>query len=123
MTGSYQVEHEEKTYRSDELSQGWRSRTGSVQFNYSPLNMRGKVDQQRFETLRVHLLQHGMINPLITFDGCVLIGMRRYEILQDEQEIFPCLEVIENMHSWESPDIVRLKNWVIETYGNRAPEC
>lgn len=85
--------------------------------------MRSVHDQRRFETLRQHVKEHGMLNPLITYQGHVLIGMRRFEILQDQMESFECLEVTENINNWTSMDITRFQNWKTETYGSEVPAC
>lgn len=113
------VEHIEKTYRSEELVSGFIGRSCSFEFReYARL---GKAGQARFNRLRQSLEQHGMIDPLITHKGCVLIGMRRFEILKKIQGEFKCLEVTEDVAGWISADITRFQNW--KTGINKGPAC
>lgn len=115
----YEVEHIEKTYRAEELVPGFIGR--SCSFEYKPYERLGKAGQLRFDRLRQHLLQHGMIDPLITHKGCVLIGMRRFAILRNTQEEFKCLEVTEDVATWIGKDITRFQNW--KTQVNQGPAC
>lgn len=115
----YEVEHIEKEYRAEQLVSGFIGRSCSFEFRaYENL---GPSGQRRFDQLRHHLEQHGMIDPLITHKGCVLIGMRRFEILKRTKETFKCLEVTEDVATWTGKDITRFQNW--KTQVNQGPAC
>ena len=115
----YQVEHIEKTYKAADLEAGFIGR--SCSFEFRALADRSPSGQRRFEQLQRNLEQHGMIDPLITHKGCVLIGMRRFDILKDTQEEFKCLEVTEDVATWTGKDITRFQNW--KTQVNQGPAC
>ena len=115
----YEVEHVEKIYKAKDLQPGFIGR--SCSFEFRDLEARSPTGQIRFEQLRTHLELHGMIDPLITHQGHVLIGMRRFDILKDKQEEFKCLEVTEDVATWTSKDITRFQNW--KTQVNQGPAC
>ena len=121
---SYHVDHVRTTYMVAELECGYRNRTGSVQFNHRAYDQRAESARKRYDMLRADLEKQGMINPLITKNGGVLIGMRRFEIMRGMgQEVFECLEVTENMNLWTSKDVTRFQNWKTYLYGDSAPAC
>ena len=122
----YHVECEDREYKARDLQNGFKSRTGGIQFNWCPRKMRSESGQRRMDQLEKHLREHGMINPLITYDGHVLIGMRRFEIMSEimgDDWIVPCIEVLEDIHSWTSKDVTRFQNWKTYLYGDSAPAC
>lgn len=51
-----------------------------------------------------------MMDPLITYKGHILIGMRRFEIMVGlGQTAFPCIEIDEDVGQWWRDDLPRLE--------------
>lgn len=113
------VQHRRATFHRDQLQSGFVGETCS--FEHRPLHERSEGDRRRYEKLRRHLAEHGMLNPLITYKGHVLIGMRRFEILKDSQEYFECVEITENVETWKSQDVTRLQNFKTKLNGHVDP--
>lgn len=110
----------EKKYHRDELTLGLKV-SDEVWYKHAQYEERGPSAQAQYDRLKVHLTEHGMINPLITYRGHVLIGQRRFEILRETQETFDCLEVDENMSEWTGRRVPILTQTVRKVYGERAP--
>ena len=74
--------------------------------------------QQSYQRLRNDLMQNGMNDPLITWKGHVLIGMRRFEIMCELGAVaFRCYEILEDVSLWTRDDIERLQQFKEAAYG------
>ena len=110
------VEHTRITYKSEDLISGFIGKSCSFEFRgYENMSPTGRA---RFDKLRKHLAANGLLNPLITYKGHVLIGMRRFEILKDTQAEFDCVEITEEVENWTSQDITRFQNFKTKLNGN-----
>lgn len=82
-----------------------------VHFRHRPYADRPEEHQEDYLRLRADISHRGIINPIITFDNHVLIGMRRYEIMMSIHGgwKFRCWEIQENVNEWTRADIDRLE--------------
>jgi len=103
-------------YRSQDLEPGFIGNTCS--FEHRAFNDRSERAQDAYRRLRDDLLQNGMMHPLITYKGHILIGMRRFEILRQHRNDFLCYEVLEEVDTWRAEDIKRLKEFKEFVYGD-----
>lgn len=110
------INHKLLFYRTSDLELGFKGRACS--FEHRPLHDRTLEAQAAYQRLRNDLLTNGMKHPLITYCGHILIGMRRFEILRDHLDEFPCVEVIEDVRLWGREDIERLRAFKRELYGD-----
>ena len=68
-----------------------------------------KISGEDFDRLVVSIYHHGILCPLITHRGHVLIGQRRAEIGQRFGiETVECWDVQEDVTLWWRPDVARL---------------
>lgn len=110
------MKHRLIMYRSADLKLGFKGK--SCCFEHREYHDRSPKAQAAYDRLKDHLHKHGMQHPLITYMGHVLIGMRRFEILRDVRDEFPCIEILENVSNWQSGDIRRLNDFKNEVYGD-----
>ena len=82
----------------DELRLGFKGKT--ISFEHRAFDDRTPDAQRAYLALRDDLLSNGMVDPLITYTGHVLIGMRRFEIMRGEHELFACVEILEPVETW-----------------------
>ena len=102
------IPHRRRTYRACDLVQGFKG--DRIDFSYRPYEERSAEAQADYDALHQDLLARGMLNPLITFKGHILIGMRRFEIMRElGQSEFPCIEVLEDVSKWWRDDLPRLE--------------
>jgi hypothetical protein len=104
-----EVKHCIRVYRQRDLVQGFKGKACS--FEFTPMDQCSPTGRARFEKLRDDLRRYGMKHPLITYQGHILIGMRRFEVVQEWEEEFTCVEVLEQVENWVTADIVRLNNF------------
>lgn len=115
------VDLTEKHYHRDELVCGLKI-SDEINYKHAEFHERGPSSQAQYKRLRAHLYEHGMLNPLITYRGHVLIGQRRFEIMRSRQDYFECLEVNEDMSEWTASRVPILTQTVRKIYGNRTPD-
>lgn len=111
------IKHYLTAYRADWLTLGFVGR--SCSFEHRPYSDRSAEARAAYDRLRASLESEGLKDPLITYKGHVLIGMRRFEILRESRLWFPCIEVDEPVEDWRSEDIDRLTAFVRGAYGCR----
>lgn len=111
------IEHRMIVYRSEDLQNGFIGK--SCSFEHIPLKQRSDDAKQAYQRLRDDLLCNGMQDPLITYQGHVLIGMRRFEILKNIQAEFKAVEVLEDVATWTGKDIDRLQAFKKMIYGDK----
>lgn len=100
--------HRVLTYQAGDLRLGFKGER--IEFTHRPYHRRSVEARAEYDALRLDLEQRGMLHPLITYLGHVLIGMRRYEIMVSlGQQAFPCIEVDEDVSLWWRDDIPRLE--------------
>ena len=108
-----------KSYRQiihrDSLALGFRGK--SCSFEHRPYAERSPEAREAYDRLKVDLLKNGMRDPLIVHNGCVLIGMRRFEILRDSQEYFPCIVIVEPVGCWTGKEVRELLALRDELFG------
>ena len=93
------VPHTFTTYKANELTPGFKGRR--ISFEHKPYEKRSEAARASYDELRVSLIEHGMTNHLITYQGHVLIGQRRYEIMCERgMTMFPCIEIQEDVSEW-----------------------
>lgn len=107
------VAHHRKTYRTSELQPGFSG--DRIDFDFRPYSKRSPEARKDYDRLKADLLSRGMLDPLITHKGHVLIGMRRFEILKDRQDTFECIEIDEDVSLWWRDDLPKLE-WLKQTY-------
>lgn len=108
------MRHARIVYRSEDLKLGFDG--NSVHFEHREFEDRSPEAQAAYLRLKDSLLSEGMIDPLITYCGHVLIGMRRFEILREVQDEFTCIEILEDVPNWKSGDIRRLQDFKRDVY-------
>ncbi len=106
-------------YRRSDLVMGFKA--DKVAFMYTDFKDRVPAAQRAYEELKADLLENGMKEPLITFRGHILLGIRRFEILRDRQTWFSCYEIEEDVYHWDRDDIDRLEVFKKLMYGD-TPE-
>ena len=113
------IKHTKRYYYRDELSLGFRG--DKVQFEHKPYHQRSPEARAAYDRLRESLMAVGMRHPLITYQGHVLIGMRRFEIMcelaGERNKTFSCLEILEDVSAWTRDDIDRLDAFKLEMFG------
>lgn len=98
-----------------DLSCGYIGKTCS--FEHRAFEERTPQSQAAYLSLKTDLEINGLVNPLVTYRGrFILIGMRRFEIMQSKLQEFDCLDIQEPVDYWLDADIHGLKSWVIEMY-------
>lgn len=105
------------TKKPEELTPGLA--IGRVSFKFTLYDNRAGTDKIRYDLLKKDLIKNGMRNPLIIWQGHVLVGMRRYDILKDIVEEFECLEVQEDISKWSSSSVLNLIKVVNLEYRER----
>ncbi|HDZ25362.1 hypothetical protein LCGC14_0359110 [marine sediment metagenome] len=85
-------------------------RAGSVHFSYKTRDKRRPERQEYFDKIIVSIWRFGLVNPLITYKGRILVGMSRWEIMIkfDPLYIFDCWEILEAVEEWNRYDLDRL---------------
>lgn len=84
-----------------------------VDYCWRPYEERRPSHQEDYDRLAINLQAAGkMTNPLIIFQGCVLIGMRRCEIAIDlGWPLVPCWDIQEDITNDPKPDrVLRLRD-------------
>jgi len=84
-----------------------------VWYDWRPYKLRTKESQRDYDKLENHLMEtKSMINPLIVFRGCVLIGMRRCEIaVKHGWKAVPIWEITTDISEDRQPDrVFELRN-------------
>lgn len=109
------IHYAECMYHRDALELGFKGNT--ISFEHRAFEDRTPDAQRAYRELEVDLLANGMLNPLIVYDGHVIIGMRRFEILRHCTEIFPCLLVVDDVSNWHLEEVRELKALVKRLYG------
>lgn len=113
-----QFEYREQ--RCADLVCGYENEHG-LRFRHKSYDQRSPAAQAQYDRLKAHLSEHGMLNPIITYKGHVLIGQRRFEIVKETQETIPTLEVLEPLHEWRVTDVTALTNAVKIIYHQNTP--
>jgi len=114
------VRHERRTQPVAALRAGYRGVT--VDFTFRPYEKREGEDKEAMDGLRADIKTNGIRNPLVTKDGHVLIGMRRWEIARDLGiEEVERLEITEDIDNWMAPDIDRLRAWLADVTDTTVP--
>jgi hypothetical protein len=108
------VRHTTRVYRSCELQMGFKGK--SCSFEWRPFAERSPAAQRAYKRLKASLHAQGMRYPLITYKGHVLIGQRRFEIMRDLCYQFECIEILEPVEDWTTPDIDRLTRFKESIY-------
>ena len=103
------VAHEYRTIPTEDLVLGFDAQL--VHFEHRAFQDRREEAKIAYLALEEDLLENGLKSPLITFQGHVLVGMRRFEILCDFRASFPCVEITEDVSAWDSDDIDRLNEF------------
>ncbi len=109
----------DRIYLKEELTCGLWILEPVIGFVYKPYHKRTGADQSSFDNLRGELLTNGMRNPLITWNGSVLIGQRRFSILYPVVECFPCWEIQDNVMQWNHANVQELIKSVQRLYRDR----
>tara|TARA_S200002703_G_scaffold95101_1_gene82116 strand:- start:788 stop:1105 length:318 start_codon:yes stop_codon:yes gene_type:complete len=94
----------------------------TIHFDYRPYEARTEAARAAYDRLRADLLANGLKDPLITYRDHILIGMRRFEILRDKRDSFPCIEILEDVRHWTRDDLRRLNELKRDLYGLRLNE-
>jgi hypothetical protein len=113
------MNHYLTVHKTETLKPGFKGKTCSFEFREEA--DRAPTAQKRYKDLEKHLLEHGMKNPLITYKGHVLIGQRRFMILKNVQTSFKCVELLEDVENFTTPDLVRLNNFNTKLCGDEVP--
>jgi hypothetical protein len=111
--------HVRRYYTAEELTPGFKGRR--ITFEYRRYEERSPEARESYDALRADLEANGMRNPLITYQGHVLIGMRRFEIMCERgQRIFPCIEILEDVSEWWQDGPPKLAALKRTYYGEEA---
>ena len=72
-----------------------------ISFEHRPYLMRSTEAQADYDALELDIHKHGIRDPLITHEGHVLVGMRRYEIARKIGVTrMMCIEIDEDVSEW-----------------------
>jgi len=117
------VKHHRRTYRLDHLELGFRGK--HVHFTWRPYEERSEEARAAYDRLEADIRERGMLHPIITHRGHVLIGQRRVEILRkdwaDLSDEVECVEIDEDVSAWTGHDVFdRLEAFKRELYGEDA---
>lgn len=99
-------------YRGDQLTLGYKGE--HCAFVWRAYKERSFEARKSYNELKADLIKNGMKHPLITYEGHVLIGMRRFEIivaLHGVQSWFECYDITEDVSQWGRDDINRLEEF------------
>lgn len=110
------IEHKLMYFLSEDLAPGFKG--DKVDFTFRAFSERSTEAQIAYRELEADLYMNGIQQPLITYQGRVLIGMRRFEILKDRIDGFQCFEIQEDVFNWDRDDIDRLESFKAEMYGD-----
>ena len=93
-------------------------RTEKLHFRHKYIKDRKPEQQVYFDKLIASLWRYGSKNPLITFQGHILIGHSRWEIMLkfNPDYVFDCLEITEDVYKWDRNDIKRLQDFKMAIY-------
>ena len=102
------INHSYTTYTVEDLKLGFRCK--NVHFSWKPYKDRFESHRKDYDRLIVSIFHYGILKPVITYQGHVLIGMRRVEILQRMSPLqsIKCCEILEDVTQWTTKDIDRL---------------
>lgn len=106
-------------FERGDLVNGFRG--DKVQFEHRPYEQRSPAAREAYDKLKTSLEAHGMLDPLITYQGHVLIGMRRFEIMgamTGPRTSFPCYEIQEDVANWDREDVNRLNEFKAVIYSS-----
>ncbi len=106
-------------FRANQLKLGFKGE--HCDFTWKPYDERSPEARAAYDALRADMIRVGMLRPLITYQGHVLIGMRRFEIevsITGERVWLDCYEVMEDVSQWGRDDIDRLEEFKKQVYGN-----
>lgn len=98
----------------EQLTPGYRGET--CKFEFRPRYMLEGEEARDWDDLFLSVREHGMINPLIVYNGHVLIGMRRWECLK-VLGVKDCavVNLIEPVGQWRLEDVRKFKRWLTES--------
>ncbi len=108
------MKHHLYTARTADLVPGFKGET--CDFTFRPVEDMNPDQLASYEALREDIIENGIRNPVITYRGHVLIGMRRWMIARELgiDDLESC-EIDENMGQWRLHDVRRLKRWLAES--------
>ena len=110
----------EKVYHREDLECGLMI-SPVLGWKHAQYEDRSPESKKQYDRLKAHLIEHGLLNPLITHRGHVLIGQRRFEIMRDRLETFLCLEVDEDIvGEWTPRRVPILTQTVRKAYAERT---
>jgi len=132
------VNHHRRTYRLDELVLGFDGE--HVHFTWRPYEERRPEAREGYDRLEADIRERGLLHPIITHRGHVLIGQRRVEILRKIDAeggsfhdtlaqlpmfrpawVVPCVEIDEDVSRWTAHDVFeRLEAFKRQLYGADA---
>ena len=76
-----------------------------VDFSWRPYRDRSEVARADYDRLREDIAKRGILKPIITWRGHVLIGMRRVEIARELGiPVVEAAEIIEDITEWTRDD-------------------
>lgn len=82
---------------------------GGVDFDWKPYARRTEEARRDYDRLEQSIRAHGILKPLLTYQGHVLIGMRRAEIAAKLGiESVRCWEIVDDVSKWATADLVKL---------------
>lgn len=103
-------------YEADELDLGLE--TPSVSFSWRPYDKRRPEARESYDALAADIAVQGILYPVITFRGHVLIGMRRVEIARKLGiRVIQAAEITEDVTAWTGADLPRLERLKAGLYG------
>jgi len=103
------IEYNLISVKSSELELGYHG--SHTDFVWRPYEERSEEARADYDLLEESILKDRLQKPLITFNGHVLIGMRRLEIFWKHfgfSEEIACADILEDVYLWDRYDILRL---------------
>ncbi len=105
--------------RANELVLGYKGEYCA--FVHRPYNERSPEARLAYDLLKADMIIKGMLNPIITYNNHVLIGMRRFEIIvsiDGEYTWVDCYNILDDVSQWKRIDIKKLEEFKTIMYGN-----
>ena len=101
------IPYTEETADLSALALGFQGKR--ISFDWRPYHLRTAAARADFDRLLVSIFHRGILKPLITYQGHVLIGQRRAEIgMRLHLGVVRVWEVQEDVSKWWKPDVARL---------------
>lgn len=100
----------EKVQRCDDLVCGYKGK--EIEFKHKAYRDRSRTERARYDSLRDHLRDNGMLNPVCTFQGHVLVGQRRFEIMRYYADEIATIEVEQDLYEWPINRVTEITNAV-----------